>query len=471
MTNPESFESIFSDSSNSPERDIAQRDEQGLVLTTPPIERAVLVGVELAGQPGLLSLLDSLDELALLADTAGLQVVGSLTQRLPRANPATLIGKGKLEELELMVVETQASVVLFDDELSPRQQREIERVLGQEIKVLDRTALILDIFAHHARTREGAVQVELAQYEYRLPRLTRAWTHLARQAGGRAGGASGGVGVRGPGETQLEVDRREIGRRITFLKKQLETITKHRNQYRRQRRKAAVSVIALVGYTNAGKSTLLNALSGAGVVAEDQLFATLDPTTRRVELPSGNTALFTDTVGFIQKLPTALVASFRATLEEVTEADILVHVVDASHPNTDEQVAAVEEVLEDLGVGDRTIVTALNKTDALDLDDSEDVMRLQHQLQRYPNAVALSALRKQGIDELLERIDELLRSHMVPLDVRIPYAHGELVAQFHEYGVVETEEHLADGTHLVGRLPPELSGKYITFLSPAPQQD
>ena len=261
-------------------------------------------------------------------------------------------------------------MVIFDDELSPRQQRELEKRLGEEVKVIDRTALILDIFARHARTSEGAVQVELAQYEYRLPRLTRAWTHLARQAGGRAGGARwrrrawprrNAVGDRPP--------RDQPAHRLS------QTPTgddpQHRSQYRRQRRKAAVPVIALVGYTNAGKSTLLNALSDADVVAEDQLFATLDPTTRRVELPSGRHGLFTDTVGFIQKLPTALVAAFRATLEEVMEADLLVHVVDASHSNMDEQVAAVEEVLEELGAGGKPMITALNKIDQIDRDDLE----------------------------------------------------------------------------------------------------
>ena len=327
---------------------------------------------------------------------------GSLFQRLNAAHPATLIGKGKLDELEMMVLDAGANVVIFDDELSPRQQRELEKRLGDEVKVIDRTALILDIFARHARTSEGSVQVELAQYEYRLPRLTRAWTHLARQAGGRAGGAGGGVGVRGPGETQLEVDRREINRRIAFLKRQLETIQKHRSQYRRQRRKAAVPVMALVGYTNAGKSTLLNALSNAGVVAEDQLFATLDPTTRRVQLPSGRDGLFTDTVGFIQKLPTALVAAFRATLEEVMEADILVHVVDVSHANMDEQVGAVEEVLEELGAGDKPMITVLNKIDLMDPDDPDIAARRQRALADYPNAVALSARTGQGIEHLLD---------------------------------------------------------------------
>jgi GTP-binding protein HflX len=464
MTKPESFQSTsggktFVDGS----RQTVQRDADGLIPTDGPKEYAVLVGVELANDPGLLPLEDSLTELALLADTAGLDVVGQLTQRLETPNPATLIGKGKLEELQMAVAESGANVVVFDEELSPRQQREIEKALGEEVKLIDRTALILDIFAHHARTREGAVQVELAQYEYRLPRLTRAWTHLARQAGGRAGGASGGVGVRGPGETQLEVDRREISRRIAFLKRQLEDIRKHRDQYRRKRRRAAMSVVALVGYTNAGKSTLLNALTDAHVLAADQLFATLDPTTRRVELPSGNQALFTDTVGFIQKLPTDLIAAFRATLEEVNEAQLLLHVVDVSHANVDEQVAAVEEVLEELGAGERTIVTALNKIDRLNLTDPKDAARLERALQAYPNAVAVSALEKRGLIDLLNTVDQTLRRQMAPVDVLIPYAQGDLVALVHEHGFVEQEEHTETGTHIVGHVPVELAGRYTDY--------
>ena len=474
MTNPESFSSGSSAQPDAGKgdriHDSILRDDQGLVVTRTPAEQAVLVGVELTGQPGLLTLTDSLDELALLADTAGLVVVGYVTQRLETANPATLIGKGKLEELETLVLELGANVVIFDDELSPRQQRELEKVLGEEIKVIDRTALILDIFASHAHTREGSVQVELAQYEYRLPRLTRAWTHLARQAGGRAGGSSGGVGVRGPGETQLEVDRREINRRIAFLKRQLTSIQKHRDQYRRQRRKSAVPVVALVGYTNAGKSTLLNALTGASVYAEDQLFATLDPTTRRVDLPSGRAVLLTDTVGFIQKLPTTLVAAFRATLEEVNEADVLVHVVDLSHVNTDEQVAAVEEVLEELGAGDKPVVTALNKLDLLDVGDPDTQADIDDALQAYPNAVTLSAQTGQGLDALLTRLDEVLRRQMVPLEVMIPYTHGELAAAFHEHGFIVSEDHLDQGTHLIGRMPVELAGRYRDFWYESPDE-
>ncbi len=439
------------------------RDDVGLIMTDKPGESAVLVGVEFDGEPGLLSIADSLTELSLLAETAGLDVCGQLTQRLDHPNPATFIGSGKVEELELLVAETGANVVLFDEELSPRQQRQLERALGDDIKVIDRTALILDIFARHAKTREGAVQVELAQYEYRLPRLTRAWTHLARQSGGRAGGASGGVGVRGPGETQLEVDRREIGRRIAHLKRQLEDISDHRERYREKRRQSATPVVAVVGYTNAGKSTFLNAISDANVTAQDQLFATLDPTTRRVDLPNGHVALFTDTVGFIQKLPTTLVASFRATLEEINEADLLVHVVDISHPNADEQVAAVEEVLEELGAGEKPVVTALNKADLLDRDDPDVQERLAHGLRAYPNAVLMSALQQEGVGDLLETVAGQLRQTMVPVRLLIPYTHGELVSRFHEYGHVDKEEYTEDGTRMLGRLPTEMAGRFRSY--------
>lgn len=439
-----------------------KRDESGLVSTAPTEERAILVGVDLAIAPQLLGLEDSLTELALLAKTAGVSVVGQLTQRLETPNPATLIGTGKLEELEIQVLDSQANVVIFDDELSPRQQREIEKVLGQEVKVIDRTALILDIFARHARTREGAVQVELAQYEYRLPRLTRAWTHLARQAGGRAGGAGGGVGVRGPGETQLEVDRREISRRIAFLKRQLDEIRKHRDQYRRQRRKNAIPVIALVGYTNAGKSTLLNALTNAQVRAEDRLFATLDPTTRRANLPSGHEVLLTDTVGFIQKLPTELIAAFRATLEEVTEADALIHVVDASHPNAEGHIAAVDEVLEELEAGSKPQLMAFNKIDRI-AKNPEARSELKTLSSEYQYAIALSAARGENLDGLLTMLDKLLRERMVPMDLLIPYAHGELVSLAHTHGFIEEVEHLETGTHLRARIPLELAGRYSAY--------
>jgi GTP-binding protein HflX len=329
--------------------------------------------------------------------------------------------------------------------------------------VLDRTALILDIFASHARTREGAVQVELAQYEYRLPRLTRAWTHLARQSGGRAGGSAGGVGVRGPGETQLEVDKREIGRRISFLKRQLIDIAKHREQYRSQRRESATPIIALVGYTNAGKSTLLNAIAHSDVIAEDQLFATLDPTTRRIELPSDRYAMLSDTVGFIQKLPTMLVASFRSTLEEVNEADLLIHVVDLSHPNREEQIAAVEEVLEELGAGHKPVLVALNKVDRLRKLTPEWETIVAETKLSVPHSVVVSAQTGEGLPALLEAVDQSLRSKMAPIHVLIPYERGDLVALVHEHGYIEETTHTEEGTHLIGYVPVELAGRFVRY--------
>ena len=465
-TDPTHSSSLYEDQDPLANGDTRRASDTSAVGPYRP-ERAILVGVEWITHPGLLPLADSLAELALLASTAGVEVVGQVTQRLERPRPATLIGTGKIEELVDTALANHANLVIFDDELSPRQQRELEKALGDEINVVDRTALILDIFARHASTREGSVQVELAQYEYRLPRLTRAWTHLARQAGGRAGGAGGGVGVRGPGETQLEVDRREIGRRIAMLKRQLADIRKQRDQHRRKRRESAIPVIALVGYTNAGKSTLLNRLTNADVRAENQLFATLDPTTRRTVLPSGNFALLTDTVGFIQKLPTELVAAFRATLEEVTEADVLLHVVDASHPNVEEQVAAVEEVLEELDAGGKPMLTALNKIDRLDRDDAGAQARLRDALQAFPNAVAVSALTGEGMVDLLARVDDILQQQMVAVDVLIPYEHGELVALAHTHGVVETEEHTPDGTRLHARIPVRLTGQFSDYWSDA----
>jgi GTP-binding protein HflX len=352
---------------------------------------------------------------------------------------------------------------VFDDELSPRHQRELEKVLGEDIKLLDRTSLILDIFAQHAHTREGALQVELAQYEYRLPRLTRAWTHLARQAGGRAGGSSGGVGVRGPGETQLETDRQVIGRRIAQLKSDLEGVRAHRGRHRERRRKAGVPTVAIIGYTNAGKSTLLNSLADADVLVEDKLFATLDPTTRRVALPSGGEVLFTDTVGFIQKLPTQLVAAFRATLEEVIEADLLLHVVDASRADMERHVEAVNGTLADIGAMGMPVITVLNKMDRFSIQDGVD--SLGH---GFPDSVAISALTGDGLDQLLACIEQVLETQMVWLDVLVPYRCGELVDLFHRRGLIECEEHTEGGTHIRGRIPAVLVGRFQGFQETAP---
>jgi GTP-binding protein HflX len=429
--------------------------------TIRPRERAFLVGAEIRGQAELLTLEDSLNELQLLASTAGLQVVGQATQRLDAPNPATFVGPGKVEEVKALVEETQAEVILFDEELSPRHLRELEKILGENVRILDRTALILDIFAQHAATREGSLQVELAQYEYRLPRLTRAWTHLARQAGGGAGrsGSVGGVGLRGPGETQLEVDRRDIRRRISHLKQELEKVRTHRQQYRARRKRSQIPVVALVGYTNAGKSTLLNHLTKADVYVADQLFATLDPTTRRVELPGGNLALFTDTVGFIQKLPTALVAAFRATLEEITEADLLLHVVDITHSNAHAQAESVHQTLAEIGADHIPVLTALNKIDRL-----MDPERARGALGNYTRSVAISALTGDGIADLLFAVNELLYETFTKVVVRLPFTEGSLIALFHEQGQVERVEQQHGGVVIQGRIPGRLLARYQAHL-------
>jgi GTP-binding protein HflX len=423
-------------------------------------ERAFMVGVEIHGQGDLLSVEDSLSELALLADTAGLDVVGEVTQRLDHPNSQTFIGPGKVEEVHGLVEELQVNVVLFDDELSPRHLRELEKIFGENVQILDRTALILDIFAQHAGTREGALQVELAQYEYRLPRLTRAWTHLARQAGGGGGrsGGVGGVGLRGPGETQLEVDRRDIRRRISHLKGELEKVRTHRQQYRARRKRSRIPVVALVGYTNAGKSTLLNYLSDANVYVADQLFATLDPTTRRVELPGGHLALFTDTVGFIQKLPTDLVAAFRATLEEIADADLLLHVVDITHPNAQAQAESVLQTLAELEADHIPIITVLNKIDRL-----ADPERARRTVEAFPKAVAISALTGEGVPDLLIMVDEQLFETFTPILVRLPYSEGNLISLFHEYGQVERLEHVHGGVVIEGKLPGRLLARFQPY--------
>ncbi|NTV51383.1 MAG: GTPase HflX, partial [Desulfobulbaceae bacterium] len=370
--------------------------------TERPLERAFLVGVDLQKDPTLLSMDDSLKELELLADTAGLEVVGILTQKLEKPHASTFIGSGKLEELHIMVEETEANVIIFDNELSPRHQRELEKSFNDKLQVMDRTALILDIFAQHAHTREGILQVELAQYEYRLPRLTRAWTHLARQMGGGGGsaGSVGGVGVRGPGETQLEIDKRQINRRIVSLKEEIEKIREHRARHRQQRKRSKTPVVALVGYTNAGKSTLLNRLANSNVYVANQLFATLDPTTRRITLPDKKVILVTDTVGFIQKLPTQLVAAFRATLEEITEADLLLHVIDVTHLNAKEQSRSVLQTLEEIGASKIPIINVLNK---IDLVDSKELKKKVEILDLNPY-VLVSCKARIGSKDLRDRI-------------------------------------------------------------------
>jgi len=432
--------------------------------TRAPRERVFLVGVDLYQQKSFLPLTDSLTELALLSDTSGLEVVGELTQKLDRPHVKTYIGPGKVEELKHLVEETLSQVVIFDDELSPRHQRELQEELGRNVRVLDRTALILDIFAQHAHTSEGMLQVELAQYEYYLPRLTGQWTHLERQAGGGGGraGSTGGVGLRGPGETQLEVDKRAIRKRISHLKKELEKVRAHRMRYRAQRKRSRIPTVALVGYTNAGKSTLLNKITKSDVFVANQLFATLDPTTRRVELPGGYQALFTDTVGFIQKLPTALVEAFHATLEEIVESDLLLHVVDISHPNALNQFESVQQTLEELGAQHIPIVTALNKVDQLrDPESARDIVS------RFSKAVTISALDGSGVKDLLGIIQEELYETYAPILVRLPYQQGALISLFHEAGQVERIEHGRGGVLMQGRIPGRLLAQFSDWQVPS----
>jgi len=417
-------------------------------------EKAIMVGVRIGHDTHQgLTLDESLQELELLADTAGIEVVGSITQNLSSPNSRTYIGKGKLEELKLLAEELDADTILFDDELSPRHQRELEKEFTTKTKILDRTALILDIFAQHADTREGMLQVELAQYKYRLPRLTRAWTHLARQTGGASGrsGGVGGVGLRGPGETQLEVDRREINKRIDKLEEELEKVRQHRHRYRQQRRKTNIPVVALVGYTNAGKSTLLNALTDAGIYVADQLFATLDPTTRQLELPTGETVLLTDTVGFIQKLPTDLVAAFQATLEEIAEADLLLHVIDGSHENAEVQRKTVLETLEEIGAGEIPILTVYNKVDLLTEEDLQELRSTAD-----PLALFISAKETTGFDGLIESIATGVVQGFEHITVLLPYEAGRLVSLFHEKGHVDKLEHEETGVRITGLLPVQL---------------
>ena len=412
-------------------------------------ERGYLVGVKLQRSRALLSVDDSLRELTLLAETAGINVVGQTYQQLQKIKSKTLIGSGKLAEVLDEVAQLDVTVLIFDDELSPRHQRELEKQLGESVRLLDRSALILDIFAQHARTSEGALQVELAQYEYLLPRLTRQWTHLARQAGGGgARGGSGGVGLRGPGETQLEVDRREITRKITKLKTDLEQVRAHRSLHRERRRRSGMPLVALVGYTNAGKSTLINALSDSNIYTADQLFATLDPTTRRVQLPDRGEILLSDTVGFIQKLPTTLIAAFRATLEEVVEADLLLHVVDISHQNAAQHIEAVEDTLAEIDAAHMPRILVLNKVDRL-VGALPEVALIDD----YDGIVAVSAQEKTGLEDLLRTISGTLEQQKTALDVFIPYQSGKVYSELYDKGYIESEQAIDSGWTLTLRLP------------------
>jgi len=423
-------------------------------------DRAILVGVELKGKKSAWTIQDSLDELGRLAVTAGLTVAGSMSQKLTHPDPGTWIGSGKVLELKELLAAEDARYVLLDDELSPGQQRKLEEGLGEGVRVIDRTRLILDIFGQHALSREGKLQVELAHHQYLLPRLAGMRAGLAQQVGGTGAGP---VGLRGPGETQLEMDRRQARRRITALRRELEQLRGQRSRHRERRESSGLPVIALVGYTNAGKSSLLNALTGAGVLVQAKLFATLDPTTRRLKLPGGREALITDTVGFIRKLPHHLIAAFRATLEGIEEASLVVHIVDSSHPRAAEQIAAVDGVLSGIKIASTPRLIAWNKIDLLPDQSAIGVLGAAHE-----HACAISAKTGEGLDGLLVKMEELLGEGLVDVSLVIPYNRYDLVQMVYEHGSTVSKEDTAGGVRLRASIPAALSWKLAEFVTKEP---
>lgn len=411
------------------------------------LERVLLVGVWTSGT--LAQAERSLKELALLAETAGSQVVDGVIQRRDAPDPATYVGSGKAKELRQLVVATGADTVICDGELSPGQLRTLEDIV--KVKVVDRTWLILDIFAQHARSREGKAQVSLAQMQYLLPRL-RGWGEsLSRQAGGRAGGATGGVGTRGPGETKIETDRRRIRSQMSKIRAQLKRMEGTRTTQRQARRRSGIPTVALAGYTNAGKSSLLNALTGSGVLVDNSLFATLDPTVRKSRTLSGREITLSDTVGFVRHLPHELVEAFRSTLEEVRDADVIVHVVDGSDEAPREQILAVREVLAEIGAQDVPEIIAVNKADVADRESIADVLRSE------PHAVVVSAHTGEGIEELMAAIEADLPGQLVDVDAVIPFERGDLISRSYKAGEVVSIDHIETGSHIKARVPQALA--------------
>lgn len=412
-------------------------------------ERAILIGMEWGRNDSLWTVDDSLEELKQLADTAGATVIKKFIQKRPKPDPAFFIGRGKVQELALYAQQENIDLCIFDDELSPAQQRNIESVMG--IRILDRTALILDIFAQRARTNEGKLQVELAQLQYTLPRIMGKGLMLSR--------LGGGIGTRGPGETKLEVDRRRIRDRIAFIKDQIEKVKAVRSLHRSNRKKNNVFEVSLVGYTNAGKSTLLNTLTNSDIYAKDQLFATLDPTTRQLTLPNKQEIIITDTVGFIQRLPHQLIAAFRSTLEVVTEADLLVHVIDVSHELYKEQAVAVHEVLKEIGAETKPVITVYNKIDKLPPDS-----KLADRLALEEDTVCISAAKKLNLESLQQMIESHLKSKAVEVTLCIPYAETAKAAQLHETANVLEQEYTENGAVMKVILPVEDLEAYNEYI-------
>lgn len=410
-------------------------------------ERAILIGLEQDGVSKW-DLLDSMEELAELANSAGAEVVDTITQKLSKPTAPYYIGKGKAESIKDSIQDRHVTSVIFDDELSPAQGRNLETLLAR--KVLDRTQLILDIFAQRARSREGRLQIELAQLQYLLPRLTRMWHHLSRQ--------TGGIGTRGPGETQLEVDRRRVQERIARLERELESVRKTRAVQRQGRQRHQWPVASVVGYTNAGKSTLLNLLTGADVVAENRLFATLDPTTRSFTLPNKQRVLLTDTVGFLRKLPHTLIESFKATLEEVSEADLLIHVVDLSHARVDEQMEAVDKVVAELDASGKQTLLVFNKIDNLPNRELAETY-----VNRFPGSVAISARTGEGVNKLVQTLQEALAAWRLRLQFRIPAKESALLAEIHRVGHVLELRYDGEETLVIAHVPPHLEAKLAAY--------